>query len=390
MDAAPAGAAAAAPVNLFRIARGPGQHSLVLSAAQVDFSALRPGAADALLVSAAVDRGVSAEALVASRSSLGAAVRACSSAGAGGGGDVAAAVAAALRPALAAAALAVQLVRVPLPPRALAAAALWVALLPEAYDQDGLAALYGALKAAAAAAWPVAASGSTRGGALVMPLIGKHPSRGVHAPDVVQELLSFAEHCGHAAPGLASVTLVSSQPDSFGAALAELRRPEHALLLAPQLPAHLGALAAAAASPALPPALRWPCELIVTAGQLCAPGAAAVAATQAPGAAAAARTALFASTCCLQARTMLDWLLTQRCGQEAAAALPCGHWPGGEQKLRRAHAAGALSEAQLALGRAINRHGNKAAHSATQEGLTLTDCNCVLSALLTLLRDFRV
>jgi hypothetical protein len=381
MDVAPAGAAAA-PVSLFRIARAPGHHSLVVSAALRDFTALHD-TPDALLVSVAVDDpGVGAAQLLGTRSSLGDAVRACSSHGV----DVVPAVAAALAAALAALAApphAVQLVCVPLP-RTPTCRSLWVALLPAGYDQDSLAALYAHLKAAASATWPTAAPagpGAPRGGTLVMPLIGKHPRQGVHTRDVVQELLSLAEHCGRAAPGLATVQVVSSRADTFAAALVELRSPEYAILLAPQLPAHLGALAAVAASPALPPALRWPCEVVVLTAALRV-GAPSVGSD-------AQRTALFASTCCLQARTILDWLLTERCGQRTAA-LPCGHLPGGEEKLRRAHAAGALSDAQLQLGRSINRHGNKAAHAATLDGLTLTDCNSVLTSLLQLLRDFQV
>jgi hypothetical protein len=141
-----------------------------------------------------------------------------------------------------------------------------VALLPENYDQDGLASLYRQLKAAAAAVFP--ASAGPGNGKLALPLLGKHPRQGVQTADVVQELLSFAEHCGRCAPGLSTVEVFSGRPDSYRLALQELQSPQCAVLLAPQLPVHLAAMEAAVASPLLPKKLRWPCEAIVLAAQL--------------------------------------------------------------------------------------------------------------------------
>ena len=213
-----------------------------------------------------------------------------------------------------------------------------------------------------------------------MPLVGRHPARGVQTHDVVQELLSMAEACARTAPGLARVELLSSRAATYDAMLADLRRPEYALLLAPQLPQHLGAVDRALASPSLPGELRLPCELIALAGRV---------RSAAPVGDERQRTALFASVCCLQARTMLDWLLTARCGQPDDT-LPCGHIRGCAAKLADARAQGRLTDAQLAAGCTINRHGNKAAHSTRLDGVTLTDCNSVLTALLQLLRDFQV
>ena len=101
------------------------------------------------------------------------------------------------------------------------------------------------------------------------------------------------------------------------------------------------------------------------------------------------RFALFAFTCCLQARTILDWLLSEHGGQPDGA-LPNGQFLGVEQRLRLAFDAGRLSAAQMQLARTINRHGNKAAHQATLDDVTITDCNSVLTSLLQLLRDFNV